>query len=109
MLAYYIEYQLRQLLAPLMFVDEDKVSAESRDSIVSPARRSESAKRKDATRRNEAGVPLSSFRDILASLSAITRSTVIIAGHPKGRFRVTSRPTSYQQEIIRQLGIARNL
>ena len=109
MLAYYLEYQLRQLLAPLMFVDEDKVSAESRDSIVSPARRSESAKRKDATRRNEADVPLSSFRDILESLSAITRSTVIIAGHPQGRFSVTSRPTSYQQEIIRQLGIARNL
>ena len=109
MLAYYIEYQLRQLLAPLMFVDEDKVSAESRDSIVSPARRSESAKRKDATRRNEADVPLSSFRDILESLSAITRSTVIIAGHPKGRFSATSRPTPYQQEIIRHLGIERHL
>ena len=109
LLAYYIEYQLRQLLAPLMFVDEDKVSAESRDSIVSPARRSQSAKRKDATRRNEADVPLSSFRDILESLSAITRSTVIIAGHPQGRFSATSRPTAYQQEIIRHLGIERHL
>ncbi len=109
MLAYYIEYQLRRLLAPLMFVDEDKCSAESRDSIVSPAPRSESAKRKDATRRNEADVPLSSFRDILESLSSITRSSVIIAGHPKGRFTATSRPTPYQQEIIRHLGIERHL
>lgn len=109
MLAYYIEYELRQLLAPLMFVDEDKVSAESRDSIVSPAPRSESARRKDADRRNAAGVRLSSFRDILESLSAITRSTVIIAGHPKGRFNATSRPTPYQQEIVRHLGIERHL
>ncbi len=109
LLAYYIEYQLRQLLAPLMFTDEDKLSAESRDSIVSPAPRSESAKRKDTTRRNEADVPLSSFRDILGSLSAITRSAIIIAGHPKGRFTATSRPTPYQQEIIRHLGIERHL
>lgn len=109
MLAYYIEYQLRQLLAPLMFVDEDKVSVESRDSIVSPAPRSESAQRKDASRRNEAGVRLSSFRDIVESLSAITRSTVIIAGHPQGRFNATSRPTPYQQQIVRHLGIERHL
>ena len=104
MLAYYVEYELRQLLAPLMFTDEEKTSVESRDSIVSPAPRSESAKRKDTTRRNESDVPLSSFRDILASLSVITRSTIIIAGHPQGRFTTTSRPTPYQQEIIRHLG-----
>jgi transposase len=109
MLAYYIEHQLRELLAGLMFVDEDKSLVETRDSIVSPARRSESANRKDASRRNEAGFRLSSFRDILESLSAVTRSTANIQGHPNGRFRVTSRPTLYQEEIVRQLGIARDL
>jgi len=109
MLAYYIEHHLRQLLVPLMFVDEDKTSPESRDSIVSPSPRSYSAHRKDATRRNESGFRLSSFRDILETLSAITRSSVIIAGHPHGRFRATSRPTLYQREIIRHLGIERHL
>ena len=109
MLAYYIEHQLRELLAGLMFVDEDKSPAERRDSIVSPAARSESARRKDASRRNEAGFRLSSFRDILESLSSVTRSTANIQGHPNGRFRITSRPTPYQQEIIRVLGIARHL
>ena len=108
-LAYYIEYHLRQLLAPLMFTDEDKTPAESRDSIVSPAPRSESAKGKDANRRNAADVPLASFRDILESLSTITRSAVIIADHPNGRFTTTSRPTAYQQEIIRHLGLTRHL
>jgi transposase len=109
MLAYYIEHQLRELLAGLMFVDEDKSLVETRDSIVSPARRSESATRKDASRRNEAGFRLSSFRDLLESLSAVTRSTANIQGHPNGRFSVTSRPTPYQEEIIRNLGIARHL
>ncbi len=109
MLAYYIEHELRELLAGLMFVDEDKSPAESRDSIVSPASRSESARRKDATRSNEAGFRLSSFRDLLESLSMVTRSLVTIHGHPQNDFRVTSRPTPYQQEIIRNLGVARHL
>ncbi len=109
MLAYYVEYQMRLALAPLMFVDEEKSSAETRVSVVSPAGRSDSAKRKDATHRNKHGVGLSSFRDILESLSAVTRSTVIIKGHPKGRFKTTSRPTPYQQEIIRHLGMERHL
>ena len=109
MLAYYIEHQMRLALAPLMFVDEEKASAETRDSIVSPSGRSESARRKDAARRNENGVRLSSFRDILESLSAVTRSTVIIKDHPKGRFQTTSRPTPYQQEIVRHLGMERHL
>ena len=109
MLAYYVEYQMRLALAPLMFVDEEKSSADTRDSVVSPAGRSDSAKRKDATRRNEQGFRLSSFRDILESLSAVTRSTVLIKGHPKGRFKTTSRPNPYQQEIVRRLGIERHL
>ena len=109
MLAYYIEYQMRLALAPLMFVDEEKSSAETRNSVVSPAGRSDSAKRKDASHRNEHGFRLSSFRDILESLSAVIRSTVTIKGHPKGRFKTTSRPTPYQQEIIRHLGMERHL
>jgi hypothetical protein len=109
MLAYYIEHQLRQSLAPMMFTDEDKPTVETRDSIVAPARRAKSAKHNDATPRNASGVGLSSFRDLLENLSAITRSTVNIAGHPKGRFTATSRPTPYQQEIIRHLGIERHL
>ena len=109
MLAYYIEHRLRQSLAPLMFVDEEKPSAATREQVVSPAQRSESAKRKDATRRNASGVRLSSFRDILESLSAVIRSTVVLENHPKGRFVATSRPAPHQQEIIRHLGIERHL
>jgi len=78
MLAYYIEHQVRELLAGLMFVDEDKSPAETRDSIVSCAPRSESAKHKDATRFNAAGFRLSRFRDLLESLSMVTRSVVTI-------------------------------
>ena len=77
------------------------------DSKLSTARHCQ--KETAATRRNDGGFRLSSFRDILESLSAITRSTVNIQGHPNGRFTATSRPTPYQQEIIRHLRIERHM
>jgi hypothetical protein len=52
MLAYYVEWHMRQALAPLLFDDEDKAGAAARRaSIVQPAQRSEAALRKAATRR----------------------------------------------------------
>ena len=52
MLAYYVEWHMREKLRPVLFADDDQESAAAaRKSIVSPAQRSASAKRKDATRR----------------------------------------------------------
>ena len=109
MLAYYVEHHMRTLLAPLMFVDEEKSPADARESVVSPAPRSDSARKKDATRQNEHGFPLSSFRDILENLSSIMRLTVSVEDHPADDFRTTSRPSIYQQEIIRHLGLERQM
>jgi transposase len=109
MLAYYVEHQMRSALAPLLFVDEEKQPADQRDSVVSPAPRSASARRKDALRRNDHDFTLSSFRDILRSLSSLTRSTVTIADHPHGHFQTVSRPSPYHQELLRHLGLTRHL
>ena len=63
MLAYYVEWHMRQKLQPLLFDDEDKASAAAlRSSIVAPAMRSPRATRKDrvkADRRRSAGAQLS--------------------------------------------------
>lgn len=110
MLAYYIEHHMRRCLAPLLFADEEKQPAVERDSIVLPATRSASARRKDALRRNENGFALSSFRDILRSLSSLTRSTIALPNHPHGHhFQTVSRPTPYHQEILRHLDLTRHL
>jgi len=114
MLAYYIEFQMRRLLAPLMFIDEEKQSFLDRDAIVSPSERSDSAREKDATKRNAQGRPTSSFRDILTSLSSLmrTRVRIEIPIRPKKyeeTFYKTSEPSEYQKEIIRLLGIGRYL
>ncbi len=97
MLAYHIEHHMRCKLAPLLFADEQKETAAERDSVVDPVKRSDSAKKKDQTRRTPDGQhPISSFRDILKTLSAITRSRVKVEGHKKGDFKTTSTPTPYQ-------------
>lgn len=101
MLAYHIEHQMRQLLAPLLFADEQKETVAERDSVVAPAKRSASAQEKDQTRRTPDGqYPISSFRDIIQTLSAITRSRVEVKGHKKGDFKTTSTPSPYQRKIL---------
>ncbi|WP_222846215.1 IS1634 family transposase [Pontiella sulfatireligans] len=110
MLAYHIEHQMRSQLAPLLFADEQKETAAERDSVVDPVKRSDSAKKKDQTRRTPDGQhPISSFRDILNTLSAITRSRVKVEGHKKGDFKTTSTPTPYQQKILEWLGATRGM
>jgi len=110
MLAYHIEHYMRCQLAPLLFADEQKETISERDNVVTPVKRSESAKQKDRTHRTSDGqYPISSFRDILKTLSTITRSRVKVKGHKKGDFKTTSTPTSYQRKILELLGIPRGL
>jgi len=89
----------------LLFADEQKETMAERDSVVTPVKRSDSAQKKDQTHRTSDGqYPISSFRDIIKTLSAITRSRVKVKGHKKGDFRTTSTPNTYQRKILELLG-----
>ena len=70
MLAYYVEWQMRARLKPMLFDDEflDEASA-SRPSPVAKAVRSEHAKGKDARKLADDGLPLHSFRTLLQELA----------------------------------------
>ena len=65
MLAYYVEWHMRQRLKPMLFDDEylDQASA-SRASPVLKALRSAHAKAKDAGKTADDGLPLHSFRTV---------------------------------------------
>ena len=81
MLAYYLEWHMRQPLAPMLFDDHDRATAEAlRASPVAKAKVSKAAYRKASTQRIEAGngqiQPVHSFRTLLDDLATLTRNTV---------------------------------
>ena len=77
MLAYYAEWHMRQALAPLLFDDDDKATAEAqRDSPVVPAKPSPSAQEKARTLRTEDDFPVHSFQTMLADLATIAKNRI---------------------------------
>jgi hypothetical protein len=108
MLAYYLEWHMRQGLALMLYDDTDKDAAEAqRASVVAKAERSPAAITKQTTGRTEDGLPVHSFRTLLADLATLTRNTLVTAIDPQRSFTLTARPTPLQQKALDLLGLAR--
>src|SRR6266852_6353494 len=108
MLAYYLEWHMRQRLAPMLYDDTDKEAAEAqRSSVVAKAERSPAAVTKQTTGRTEGGLPVHSFRTLLNDLATLTRNTLVTAIAPEQPFTLTARPTPLQQKAHDLLGLAR--
>jgi hypothetical protein len=106
MLAYYLEWHMRQRLAPMLYDDTDKEAAEAlRKSVVAPAQRSPAAVKKQTTGLTEDGLPVHSFRSLLADLATLARNTISTAITPHYPLTVLTRPTSIQQKAFDLLGI----
>ena len=98
MLAYYVQWHMRQKLAPVLFQDEDKAAAEAlRESVVQPARRSRRARDKAQLKRTEQGRPVHSFQTLLADLATITKNRVQAKLTSAEPFDQMTRPTAFQQ------------
>src|SRR3954464_576796 len=107
MLAYYLEWHMRQRLAPMLFDDTDKDEAEARrSSVVAQAQRSKAAVRKQTTGMTPDGLPVHSFRTLLADLATLARNTIITAINPNYPLSVITRPTPVQQKAFDLLGLA---
>ena len=104
MLAYYIEWHMRQRLRPLLFDDEEGSQA-SRQSVVAPARKSKGAQAKASSQYNSEGDPVQSFASLLADLATITRNTVEPRLPGAEPFEVTTRPTPLQSKAFQLLGV----
>jgi hypothetical protein len=110
LLAYYVEWHMRQALKPLLFDDEDKVAAEAlRPSIVAPAQRSPRAKAKAATKRTEDRLPVHSFQTLLADLATLTKNQVRPRGPDGMTLDVLATPTPLQQRAFELLGVSPRL
>ncbi len=73
MLAYYVEWHMRQAWSSLLFADEEQEEKKTRDPVA-PAKRSESADQKALTKRLEDGSEVHSFHTLLKLLSQIVRN-----------------------------------
>jgi Transposase DDE domain len=103
MLAYHLEWHMRQALAPILFDDHDRAAAEAlRASPVAKARPSPAAKRKAKTKRTDDGQPVHSFRTLLADLATLTRNTVRCGKAPA--MAILARSTKIQQRAFELLG-----
>ena len=104
MLSYYVEWHMRQALAPILFDDDDPQAAEAaRQSMVSPAERSPKAKSKDLLKRTEDGMPVHSFQTLLKDLATLTRNEVRVG---EQTLQMLATPTPVQQRALQLLQVS---
>ncbi len=109
MLAYYVEWHLREVWRELMFADEDQSAKATRDPVA-PASRSPGAQRKAASHTLDDATPVHSFTTLMAELSTIVRNTcrTPIAEENAPTFKLTTSTTPKQQralELARQIAV----
>jgi len=110
MLAYYVEWHMRQALAPILFDDEQPEAGEAlRSSVVAPAQRSPHAKAKAASKMTEDGMPVHSFRTLLMDLATLATNTVRPKNSDAPPFTVRTTPTHVQARAYQLLGLSTKL
>ena len=107
MLAYYVEWHMRQAWRELMFADEDQAAKAVRDPVA-PAKRSEAAMKKVCSRTLEDGTPTHSFQTLLRELEMIVRNTCRTpkSANDAPTFQITTTPSDKQKralELIAQI------
>ena len=105
-LAYYVEWHMRQLLAPILFDDDDKPQAQAaRTSVVAPAQRSTSAKLKALTKQAADGTKIHSFQTLLGDLATIVKNRIQPTDKSLSGFDMLTQPTVIQQCALDLLGL----
>ena len=106
MLAYHVEWLLREALAPLLFHDTELEAARAqRKSPVAKTEPSETVEAKKATKRSADGHPVMSFACLMAHLGTLTRNTMRVPMRPKHRFTLFSKLTPLHQAAFDLLQI----
>jgi transposase len=106
MLAYYVEWHMRQALAPLLYVDEDLATIRDTRDPVAPAAPSARAMEKKVSKTSESGLPLRSFNGLLNALATLCANTCRVGeGKNSARFERATEANALQQEAFRLLKV----
>ena len=104
LLAYYVEWHLKEAWRELLFADEDQAAKATRDPVA-PAQRSAEAKAKVARRHHEDGTPIHSFHTLLTELATIVRNTCCTScAHDDPTFTVTTQSNPLQRRALDLIG-----
>lgn len=108
MLAYYVEWHMKEVLRPLLFSDEDQEAKKTRDPVA-PAKRSPKALEKTATKTTDEGEHIHSFRTLLDHLGSIVRNYCTRSGDTEQHsVIIESTPNHFQQrafELIKEIAL----
>ena len=105
LLAYYVEWHLRQALAPLLFDDQVLPVERHHRDPVAPAKPSASAKQTKVARLTEDGLPIHSFTTLMAERGTRCRHRGRLNTDPQSpTFVQDTQPTPLQ---ARALGVCR--
>lgn len=101
MLAYYVEWHMREAWRELMFADTDQAAKATRDPVA-PAQRSQPALDKLARRTMADGTPIHSFSTLMAELGGIVRNTcrTPAAGPHDPTFEIVTTPNPTQRHAL---------
>ncbi|SRR6266516_7204873 len=101
MLAYYVEWHMREAWRELMFADVDQEAKATRDPVA-PAKRSPAASAKAARHVLDDGTPAHSFSTLMAELSTIVRNTCRTpqAGSTAPTFELLTTPNPKQKRAL---------
>lgn len=101
MLAFYVEWHMREVWRVLMFADTDQKAKATRDPVA-PAQRSKAALAKVARHTLDDGTPAHSFSTLLAELATIVRNTCRApqAGPEAPTFELTTTPNEKQKRAL---------
>ncbi|MBV9890468.1 MAG: IS1634 family transposase [Rhizobacter sp.] len=107
MLAYYVEWHMREAWRELMFADTEQEAKASRDPVAA-ARRSRAALDKLASRSVDDGTPAHSFATLMAELGSIVRNTCRTPGSAADAptFDILTTPNATQRhalDLIKQI------
>ena len=106
MLAYYVEWHLRRVWAPLLFEDEQLPGERPRRDPILPATSSESAQAKKRTKQTADGLPVHSFATLLADLASRARVTYSLkADSSSPTFQQVPPPSSLQAKAYELLNL----
>jgi hypothetical protein len=107
MLAYYVEFHIREAWRELMFADIDQAAKATRDPVA-PAQRSQLALDKLARRTVDDGTPAHSFSTLMAELAGISRNACRTpgSGPDASTFDIVTTPNATQRhalDLIKQI------